>query len=432
MFSERLQSRMVRLLTHKYLRLDNHGEFALPAANAGQEYMLYAHIPFCEQLCPYCSFNRYPFSEDRARRYFVNLRREMQMVAEQGYDFVSLYVGGGTPTVLPGELVQTIDLARELFSLREVSCETNPNHLCPQILDQLEGRVQRLSVGVQSFDDGLLQQMQRYGKYGSGLETLERILAVRDRFKSFNVDMIFNFPSQTEDILANDLASILESGVSQVSFYPLMASPSVSRQLSTTVGRVDYRREERYYRIICEALTRGDNPAYTFGSAWTFNKRTEANTMIDEYIVDFEEYPAIGSGGLSYLGGSLFCNTFSVKEYNERIESGRMSVCGSTHFSKHDRMRYRFMMQLFGLRLDKRQWQRDFGCSVAAGLPAEYGFFKAAGAFATEDDEQILLTPKGRYLMVALMREFFIGVNKVRDQARAALVGEERELLFGS
>jgi hypothetical protein len=53
------------------------------------------------------------------------------------------------------------------------------------------------------------------------------------------------------------------------------------------------------------------------------------------------------------------------------------------------------------------------------------------GAFSWEDDEKILLSPKGRYLMVALMREFFIGVNKVRDQARAKLTGEERELMFG-
>jgi coproporphyrinogen III oxidase-like Fe-S oxidoreductase len=158
---------------------------------------------------------------------------------------------------------------------------------------------------------------------------------------------------------------------------------------------------------------------------------TGGGSMIDEYIIDYEEYPAIGSGGLSYLDGSLYVNTFSVKEYNEAIEAGRMSVGGRTPFSKSDRMRYRFMMQLFGLRLDKRQWEHDFGCSVANGLPAEYLFLKAAGAYAYEDEDKILLTAKGRYLMVALMREFFVGVNNVRDQARATLDGEERTLLFG-
>jgi coproporphyrinogen III oxidase-like Fe-S oxidoreductase len=447
---------MMRLLNRRYLGLKATDATRLPAPHPQQDYMLYAHVPFCERLCPYCSFNRYPFSEERAVPYFKNLRREMLMLKEMGYRFTSLYVGGGTPTIMIDELCETIDLARTLFPLREVSSETNPNHLTPHIVDRLSGRVQRLSVGVQSFDDGLLRQMERYGKYGSGLETLERILAVGDRFVSLNVDMIFNFPSQTEEMLVSDLAHILASGASQVTFYPLMASPAVAHSLAQSVGQVDYRREERYYRLICEALAGGERPPYALGSAWTFNARggaggssdgegdgargaasatgnaTGGNTpMIDEYIVDYEEYPAIGSGGLSYLDGSLYVNTFSVRDYNTAIEGGRMSIMGRTRFTRWDRMRYRFMMQLFGLRLDKRQWERDFGCSVARGLPVEYAFFKAVGAFSHEDDDEILLSAKGRYLMVALMREFFIGVNKVRDQARAHLVGEERDLLFG-
>ena len=154
--------------------------------------------------------------------------------------------------------------------------------------------------------------------------------------------------------------------------------------------------------------------------------------MIDEYIVDYEEYPAIGSGGMTYLGATQYVNTFSVREYNEAIESGRMSLMGKATFSKRNRMRYRFMMQLFGLRLDKKQWQRDFGCSVAAGLPVEYGFMKSVGAFDIDDAEQITLTPKGRYLMVVMMRQFFIGVNNLRDQARSALPEDERDLLFGA
>jgi len=460
MLAERIQSKMLRVLNNRYLSLGPTEETSLPPANPGQKHMLYAHIPFCEQLCPYCSFNRYPFSEERAKPYFEGLRAEMHMLQALGYDFQSLYIGGGTPTVMVDELCAFIDDARATFSITEVSCETNPNHLVPRVLDQLEGRVQRLSVGVQSFDDGLLQQMQRYGKYGSGLETLERILAVENRFESFNVDMIFNFPGQTEETLINDLAFILESRTPQVSFYPLMASPAVALSLAQTVGRVDYGREEHFYRIICDALTGGKHPAFTFGSAWTFNafkpqeqvlegavsvgartasagaaQALEATTtspvMIDEYIVEYEEYPAIGSGGLSYLDGSLYVNTFSVKDYNRMIAEGRMSIMGRTRFAKGDRMRYRFMMQLFGLKLDKKQWRRDFGCSVVQGLPAEYAFFKAVGAISYEDDEKILLSPRGRYLMVALMREFFVGVNKVRDQARATLDGEERSLIFG-
>ena len=457
MLFERMQSRMVRLLNQRYLGFKPTELTRLPGPQPDKKYTLYAHVPFCEQLCPYCSFNRYPFAAERAVPYFKNLRQEMRMLSDMGYDFVSLYIGGGTPTIMIDELCETIDLARELFSLEEVSTETNPNHLIPEIVGKLSGRVQRLSVGVQSFDDGLLKQMERYDKYGSGMQILERIMATRDSFDSLNVDMIFNFPSQSEDMLINDLACILESRTSQVTFYPLMASPVVARSLARTLGQVDYRREERYYQVICDALTGGEKPLYTFGSAWTFKSLAADNVggnasgsasgsatgtatstvtnaasnsatstaMIDEYIVGYEEYPAIGSGGLSYLDGSLYVNTFSLGEYNRAIEAGHMSVAGRTEFAKWDRMRYRFMMQLFGLRLDKKQWERDFGCSVLKGLPSEYAFFKLAGAIGYEDDSEIRLSPRGRYLLVALMREFFIGVNRVRDEARAGLSGEE-------
>lgn len=425
MISERLLTTVVRACTDAYLDLKPTDETMLPAPVPGQRYMLYAHVPFCERLCPYCSFNRFPFNRNRAVPYFANLRKEMRMLADLGYDFESLYVGGGTPTIMIDELCQTIDLARGLFNIKEVSSETNPNHLIPEYLEKLEGRVQRLSVGVQSANDGLLRQMDRYDKYGSAEQIFSRIQDAVPYFTSLNVDMIFNFPAQTEEMLIEDLAFILESGVTQTTFYPLMASPSVEKSLAETVGKVDYEREQRFYEIIWRALL--DN-GFSMGSAWTFNKTEQG--MIDEYVVDYEEYPAIGSGGITYLGSNLYVNTFSVTEYNAKLDAGRMSVMGKTTFSKRDRMRYRFMMQLFGLRLDKRQFKRDFGVPIEVGLPAEMAFMTAAGAFATNNADEITLTPKGRYLLVVMMRQFFIGVNRLRDQARAALTGEERELLF--
>ena len=124
--------------------------------------MLYAHVPFCERLCTYCSFNRFLYKEDGSRVLPPAARRDARCVADLGYDFASLYVGGGTPTILLDELAETIDLARELFpGIREVSAETSPNHLDRELISALDGRVQRLSCGVQSFDDGLLRQMDR-------------------------------------------------------------------------------------------------------------------------------------------------------------------------------------------------------------------------------------------------------------------------------
>jgi coproporphyrinogen III oxidase-like Fe-S oxidoreductase len=196
MLAERALTAVMRRLSRRYIAHGPTELEMLPDPVPGKRYVLYTHVPFCERLCTYCSFNRFLFREDLARRYFASMREEMRMVADLGYDFGSLYVGGGTPTILLDELNQTIDLANELFDIGEVSAETSPNHLTPQVVETLGGRVQRMSVGVQSFDDRLLRVMDRYEKYGNGQSLFESIAGAKGWFPSLNVDMIFNFPSQ--------------------------------------------------------------------------------------------------------------------------------------------------------------------------------------------------------------------------------------------
>jgi len=424
--SERCISLALGVLNRSYLATTPAQMDRLPAPQAGHGYVLYAHVPFCERLCTYCSFNRFLYKERWARSYFSDLREEMRMTARLGYDFASLYIGGGTPTILVDELCETIDLAKELFpSIAEVSAETSPNHLCADLVDQLADRVQRLSVGVQSFDDRLLRQMDRYGKYGSGEEVYERVASVASEFQSFNVDMIFNFPSQTEDILVRDIERVKATGANQTTFYPLMASPLRRKELEQTVGSIDFEREDRYYRLINAELAPDFQPA----SAWTFSRDPAA--MVDEYIVDFPEYVGIGSGALSFLDGAIYGNTFSLAEYHERVSGGRMGVVKQgKRYSRSALMRYRFVTDLFGLKLDKARFRKDFGVPVELGLPVEMAFMSAVGAFATNTRTEATLTQKGRYLLLAMMRETLAASNDARDQARAELPLEERMLLL--
>lgn len=436
LISERFLSAVVKGLSDRHLELESVDVDHLPEAEPGRPYLLYMHVPFCQRLCPYCSFNRYTFREDVARKYFESLRKEMLMLKDLGYDFESIYVGGGTPTILIDELCETIDLARSEFSVKEVSSETNPNHLGVEYLEKMKGRIQRLSVGVQSFDDGLLRQMDRYEKYGSGEEIFERIALATPYFDSLNVDMIYNFPSETEEILRSDLQKVIESGCTQTTFSPLYVSSATSRKIASTFGSVGHGREYRYYQVIEEMLTGGDSPAFENRTTWTFSRRNhveaaQQSLLIDEYSNAHEEYPAIGSGSVTNLGGNIYVNTFSLAEYNERIESGRMSVTSRCKVDAKDLMRYRFMLQLHSLRLDKKQFARDFGCSVDAALPLEMAFLRANKAFATDDENELTLTQKGRYLTTVMYRQFLSGMSDLRDQARKALSGPERVLLFG-
>lgn len=412
----------LRYKTRTQLRLENIQNPSLPNPKTGHKYVLYVHIPFCESLCPYCSFNRFIYNEERTRAYFKNLRDEMGMVASLGYNFISMYIGGGTPTILIDELTKTIDLAKELFNIQIISCETNPNHLQPEILNKLKGRVDRLSVGIQSFDDVLLHQMSRLGRFGSGQQILERIQNAVGILPSLNVDMIFNFPSQTETGLRADIQKVIASGADQVTFYPLMSAPSVLAAMGRALGQVDMSRERHFYSII----TQGLDGSFTPMSAWTYSRQRQ--TVIDEYIAENEEYVGIGSGSFSYLNGCLYVNTFSLGDYEKAIQAHTLAVTARRQFGLLERMQYRFMMELFDLKLDKKRFQRDFGFPVEIGLWKENLFMELLGALSKSDRNFISLRSDSSYLMVLMMREFFSAVNIIRDQARESLKVEERLL----
>jgi len=208
--------------------------------------LLYLHIPFCEELCPYCSFHRIRFDEFLTRKYFQALRREIGIYHEKGYLFEGMYVGGGTPTILMDELAQTLKLAQKLFPIRDISVETNPNHLTAENMSILqECGVKRLSVGVQTFNDELLKKIGRYEKYGSGKEIAERLKNTQGMVHTLNADMIFNFPGQTSSMLESDLAILLDLNMEQITFYPLMVSSFTQEIMRTTMGNMDFRQEKK-------------------------------------------------------------------------------------------------------------------------------------------------------------------------------------------
>ena len=374
--------------------------------------LLYVHIPFCETLCPYCSFNRFIFNELEARKYFKSLQMELGILAERGFDFEALYIGGGTPTILVDELKNLIEISKSYFNISQVSCETNPNHLTDKVVKPLEGLVQRMSVGVQTFNDDILKTINRYDRFGSGADLLRKIIGYRDAFSTFNVDMIFNFPGQTKEMALDDAEMVLQSGVKQATFYPLMLSASASEKMTGTSMQMRAENERGIYDLIRKRLAN----EFQLSTAWTFSK--EENCLIDEYVVDYLDYIGAGSGAFSYTDGRLQVNTFDLDRYNEQILNGELPVSGYHEFSKIDQMRYYFMMKLFGLEFSKKDFQNQFMVSVEKGLWKEMMFLGGAGAFDENSKDRIVLSPKGQYLLIIMMKAFFTGVNYLREQAR--------------
>lgn len=407
-------ARLARQLNRHVLKFPEHSQnIELPSPTSGRPHLLYLHVPYCISLCPFCTFHRVQFEEDSALHYFDCLRQEIDLATNMGYEFDEVYIGGGTPTVLPDELIKTIQHLRSVHPLDSVSVETNPDNLREYRLTRLnDAGVNRLSVGVQSFDDKLLHSMQRLEKYGSGAEIQQRLAQVNGIIDTINVDMIFNLPQQSEESLRRDLDILIDQiGVDQVSFYPLMVSESSRNTLQQAMGTTDTSNERAYYELIADRML---SSGYERTSAWCFSRKAG---MFDEYIVDREEYLGLGSGAFSYLEGSLYSSTFAIDEYKSMVMAGKAGTVRSRKMSLHSQAQYYMLMRLFGGSLDKSEALKRFGNEFLRTIRPELTALHAIGAIA-DTGGKIVLTESGQYLWVILMREFFTGINNLREQMK--------------
>jgi len=419
MIVEETMTAILRRMGKRYTRFEHLAHaVAPPVPDPNRTYMLYLHVPFCQVLCPFCSFHRVEFREDKATRYFKALRREIELCHDAGYRFGEIYVGGGTPTVIVDELARTLDTATRLNPIRQISVETNPDDLLPQRLEPLiAAGVNRLSVGVQSLENQLLKEMQRYDKYGSSELVQERLGQVKGMFDTLNVDMIFNLPHQQMDSMLRDLEILTEQiRVDQVSCYPLMGSKTTTRAMKKGMGLVTYGRERRFYQAILDNIGTG----YVPSSAWCFSKSEGA---IDEYIIEQDQYMGLGSGAMSYIDGQLFASSFSINRYIRLVESGHCGITRRAQFSERDQMRYFFLMSFFGLSVSKRDAEQRWNGRFARSMWREFAAFRAVGAIR-DDGDAWRLTERGMYLWVLMMREFFIAVSDFRDLMRIGIRSE--------
>lgn len=387
-----------------------------PKPQEGHQYMMYAHIPFCNTLCSYCTFHRFLFKEHKAREYFVNLRKEMEMVHALGYNFTSLYVGGGTTTILMDELVKTLELARKLFpAIKEVSCETDPQAMAHPELHLLKGLVDRMSVGVQSFDDNILKMIER-DKFGTGKEVFENIQKAQEMFPICNVDMIFGFRGQTDEILHSDMNKVVQLSPRQITTYPLMVTSQTKRSVKDSLA-AEPEHLARQYRIILDTLTK----SYTQLSSWAFGKAN--NEGFDEYVIDNDEYLGIGSGAFSFLGDTLYVNTFSLRRYNDRISNNRDGVERKRTFKKAEILRYRLLLGLFAGRLSRKYFRDIHDTNLDRALFKEISALKLTGAIKEnpEDPNQFIVTDRGKLLGLVMMKDFYTAMDNIRAELRKPL-----------
>lgn len=190
-------------------------------------FSLYIHIPFCARKCAYCDFASFPNEEGRWEEYILAVRQELEKWAARlvGRKIATVFIGGGTPSLLPAETIaDLLGNVRKLFAVApdaEISMEANPGTLTAEKLAAYKkAGVNRLSLGVQSFDDGLLRAL---GRIHSAQDACDAVRLARGAgFENINLDLMYALPGQTAAQWKTTLDAAIALGVEHISAYSLI------------------------------------------------------------------------------------------------------------------------------------------------------------------------------------------------------------------
>jgi oxygen-independent coproporphyrinogen III oxidase len=284
---------------------------------------LYIHIPFCRNSCPYCPYNKVAFDETLANSYFEALQAEIAMYARKlgAIEINSVYFGGGSPAIVPNQVINIIAYLKECFRITgDICIELSPLDCTNENLEILrQGGITLISVGIQSFKD---ENLQKIGRSYSSVQAIEALKNAARWFKNNNVDLMFALPGQEEADIMQDLEIALQLGATQITVYPLFTFPY------TTVGNFQklkqvkmpsLRKRRRQYFAIYNYL---ESSGFQRTSVWSF-KHNETSRYSS---VTRDGYVGFGAGSGSHFETGFYLNTFSVSAYISRIKDNQFST----------------------------------------------------------------------------------------------------------
>jgi len=281
---------------------------------------LYLHVPFCEKLCPFCPYNREKYDPAKYAEYERAVFEEIEIYASNvpRQDYISLYIGGGTPTIDVAGLIRIIEHIKTSFDLDcDICVELHPSSMDEECLSKLrEAGVTLISVGVESANDELLNRLGRNHDAKTALESVRR--AVSMGFKSVNVDLMFALPGQTVQLLDYDLNRVLDAGVDQISTYPIFGFPYSERGKDEGIKSIK-RPNETLVRTMFDLIAKR---SYELGlercAVWSFlkPKREKFSSITRHHYVGF------GPSAATMTGDHFYVNTFSVDEYVRALTHG--------------------------------------------------------------------------------------------------------------
>ncbi|ADU52268.1 oxygen-independent coproporphyrinogen III oxidase [Thermaerobacter marianensis DSM 12885] len=337
---------------------------------------LYVHVPYCRQRCYYCDFNTYLLDPEGKARYLAALQRELALLAtDPGLTrpLVSVYVGGGTPSILePAELERLLGAVHRHFCLApdaEITVECNPGTLDEGRLAALrDGGVTRLSLGLQAVQDELLRAMGRDHTWADFCATYRRVRQAG--FDNVNIDLIFGLPGQTLDQWEASLRAVVDLDPEHVSCYGLELHPGTPFHRWWEAGELVLPGEDAERAMFDLAYERLGAAGFVRYEISNFARPGRESVHNRVYWLN-GSYLGAGPGAWSCWRGERRRNRLHPAAYAAELAEDRLPVDVREPV---DRRRAMEETMILGLRLaegvDEARFARRFGLTPAEAFPA--------------------------------------------------------------
>lgn len=344
-----------------------------------KEFGLYIHIPFCRQKCFYCDFPSFAGREKKIDKYLQALEQEFALLRQRLYQkdgagdterkFAprTIYIGGGTPTALnANQLAKLLEIVQKYVAVAEAeefTVEMNPGTVDREKLLLLQqAGINRLSVGVQSFDDHCLQKIGRIHTAQDAVNTIE--LAHNLGFDNISLDLIYGLPQQDREILTKSVERALALPVQHISIYGLQLEEGTAFQRMADMGKLHLPTDElveAMYDYIVEKLPEAGYQRYEISNYALPGYESKHNLSYWQDV----EYLGLGSGAHSYWQGTRYENPSSIDDYISALEVGRLPATLEEQVDRQAHMEeYCFLGLRTAAGIDKNLFQQKFGVDL--------------------------------------------------------------------
>jgi len=335
---------------------------------------VYIHIPFCHQICNYCDFNKFFFHNQPVDEYIESLGKEMALWTDdlKKAKIETIFIGGGTPTSLSLEQLERLFTLIHMYipmeQVIEFTSEANPDEITLEKMQLMRKfGVNRLSMGVQTFDQDLLKVLGRTHSNEHVYEVIE--FAKQTDFPSISIDLMYGLPNQTMEQWKASLQEAFRLKIPHISAYSLLVEPKTIFYNLLSKGKLSLPGEDleaEMYGYLLDEMKQNGYLQYEISNFSLEGKASQHNLL----YWNNDEYIGLGAGAHGYVNGVRYSNHGPLKKYMQTIDSGEKPLMMQKEVTQIEKMEEEMFL---GLRKNAGVSLERFEERYGQTLPQVYG-----------------------------------------------------------